>query len=113
MSSRDHIPATPLPHDCTQEHRLQAIEQRVSEHGHALTQHAIALTDGKIEFASIKKDLAQIIQAQAELKVALLTKPSSIGEKIADAAIHWCVPAVILGLLYVFAKSGQIPGVHP
>jgi hypothetical protein len=107
-------PAIPTPHpDCTQEHRLVSIEQRVGEHGAALAQHAIALTDGKIEFASIKKDLAQIIQAQAELKVALLTKPSGIGDKIVDAAIHWGVPAVILALLYVFAKSGQIPGVHP
>lgn len=105
-------PATPHP-DCTQAHRLDSMEERIHDHGLALTQHAVALTDGKIEFASIKKDLAQILQNQITMQAKMDAKPSNIGEKIADAAIHWCVPAIILGLLYVFAKSGQIPGVAP
>jgi len=104
---------TPHP-DCTQEHRLASMETRIAEHGQSLTQHAIALTDGKIEFASIKKDLATIIQSQAEMKLALANKPvPGIGEKIADAAIHWCVPVIIGAILFMIAKSGQIPGVTP
>lgn len=104
---------TPHP-DCTQEHRIESIEQRVHDHGVALTQHAVALTDGKIEFASIKKDLAQIIQAQAELKLAIIARPSDIWSKCQDALIFWAVPILGGAVLWLIKASGQIPpGAHP
>lgn len=111
MPLHDH--RTPAPHDCPHEHRLASMEERIHDHGTALTQHAIALTDGKIEFASIKKDLAQILQNQITMQAKLDAKPSGLGDKITDSAIHWGVPAIIVALLWVFAKSGQIPGVAP
>jgi len=106
--------ATPTPHpDCTQAHRLDSMEERIHDHGVALTQHAIALTDGKIEFASIKKDLALILQNQVELKASIADRSPIVG-KIIDALIFWAVPIIGGGVLWAIKMSGQIPaGVHP
>lgn len=99
---------------CKQEHQIAAMVQRLNEHSSTLSQHAVALTDGKIEFASIKKDLALIIQGQMELKQSIAAKPSDVWGKVLDAIIFWAVPIIGGAVLWLIKASGQIPvGVHP
>jgi hypothetical protein len=113
MASSPHHTPLPSEHRCDQDARLDSMEERIHDHGVALTQHAVALTDGKIEFASIKKDLAQIIQNQMELKASIADRSPIMG-KVIDALIFWAVPICGGGLLWVIKMSGQIPtGVHP
>lgn len=92
-------------HVCTQDQRITKCESR-------LDAHDTTLTDGKIEFASIKKDLAQIMVTQAEIKLALSNKSTDIWEKVVGAIIFWGVPAICGGLLWAVVKSGA-SGIHP
>lgn len=86
-------------HHCTNEQRIAKVEVR-------LDAHDTTLTDGKIEFASIKKDLAQIMVTQAEIKLALSNRTSDIWDKVLGAVVFWGVPAICGGLLWAVVKSG-------
>ncbi len=116
MASHASIPAPPPPtppHKCDQEHRLTACENRSDDHSDRIRDAELALQNGRVEFAEIKKDLAAIQLALAELKVQLAAKPSDWQQKIVDALIFWAVPLVAGGILWSIVKSGQVPGVHP
>ena len=92
---------------CSQEHRIEKLEAKIES-------HESTLTDGKIEFASIKKDLAQILLSQSEIKLVLskpLQEPTRL-DKFWDAMVNWAAGAILVGGLWVLAKSGQIPGIH-
>lgn len=115
MASHGHMP-TPTPSLPCDVHgqRLDALETRADDHSNRIRAAEKDLGDGRVEFAGIKRDLAQIQATLAEIKTQLArpAQPESIGDKMIDAAIHWGVPSVIVGLLWVLAKSGQVPGVH-
>ncbi len=100
-------------HHCDQAHRLLTIEAEQSKQNTRLDNAETALHSGRVEFAEIKKDLAAIQLALAELKVQIAAKPGDWQQKIVDALIFWAVPLVCGGVLWSIVKSGQVPGVHP
>ena len=119
--SHASIPANP-PHGCDKEPRIAFLESRMDAVGIQLTTHDQAFMNGQIEFASIKKDLAQIITNQSKVEATLITVQYAVSQprssatrldKFWDACITWSAGSLILGVLWVVAKSGQIPGVHP
>jgi hypothetical protein len=105
VASRDNIP--PI-HVCDQAHRLSALEHRADDHSDRITKAETALGDGRVQFAEIRKDLAQIQALLMEMRAG----KQGFADKAIDAAIHWGVPAVIVALIYAIAKSGQIGGVQ-
>lgn len=98
-------------HDCTQDQRLDRIERDVAAHDTRIKAAEDALAAGAVVFAEVRKDLAQIQLTLAEIRAKQEAGPS-LYEKLVDAAIHWGVPAAILGIVWVLAKSGQVPRVH-
>ena len=90
----------PLP-NCSQEQRLDRLEIRADAHD-------VVLTDGKVEFASIKKDLAQIMATQAEIKLALANRTRDVWEQVVGAIIFWGVPALCTAAFWAIAKSGAV-----
>ena len=112
MASHHEIPAQ-AAHKCDQEHRLTALEKRADDQSNRLRDAETALHNGRVEFAEIRRDLAAIQLALAELKVQIAARPSDWPQKIVDALIFWAVPLVGGGILWSIFKSGQVPGVHP
>lgn len=113
MGSHTAIPTpTPSAHKCDQEHRIGALETRAEDHHGRIRDAETALHNGRVEFAEIKKDLAAIQLALAELKVQIAARPSDWQQKVVDALIFWAVPLVCGGVLWSIVKSGQVPGVH-
>ena len=102
MASSPHNPAPP---HCTQEQRLEKLEKATDAHG-------IALTDGKIEFASIKKDLAAIQATLVKIEARLEKTGAGYLTVAANAAIFWIVPLVGGGILWAIFQAGKVPGVH-
>jgi hypothetical protein len=98
-------------HECSQEHRLAALEHRMDDHSTRMREAENALHDGRVEFAEIKKDLAQIMAALVEMKAQIAAKPSDWQQKVVDALIFWAVPLVGGGVLWSIVRSGQVPGV--
>lgn len=105
MGSSPNHPAPP-PHACPHDQRIDRLEARADVHD-------IALTDGKIEFASIKKDLASIQATLAKIEERLEKVGNGYGAMAINAAIFWIVPLIGGGILYSIFKSGGIPGAHP
>lgn len=95
-------------HECSQEHRIAALEHRSDDHSGRIREAETALGDGRVQFAEIRKDLAQIQVLLLEMRAG----KQSFADKAIDAAIHWGVPAVIVAMIYAIAKSGQIGGVQ-
>ncbi len=116
MGSKPEIATLPH-HACDQEHRLVALERARDDHSGRLRDAEKSLGDGRVEFAELRKDLqaaTRAIEALTErVGKAMEEKKNAVWEKVLDAVIHWGVPAIIVALLWVFAKSGQIPGVPP
>lgn len=106
-------PRTPVPdeHECTQQHRLLALEQRASGHSDRIAKAEAQLIEGRIQFAAILKDLAQIQTTLVKMEAAMSEKDRGIGSKIMDAVIFWAVPVVCGSFLWVIVNSGQIPGI--
>lgn len=119
---------TPLPgHVCEQETAIAILQKDVVAlqdvvRGIMAEQAAQGqqLGEGRVEFMSVKKDLAQIIAAITEMKAVVAAvanapppppPPISRMEQVIAAAINGGVPVIILSILYAVAKSGQIPGV--
>jgi predicted nucleic acid-binding Zn-ribbon protein len=100
-------------HECSQEHRLAALEHRMDDHSTRMREAENALHDGRVEFAEIKKDLAQIMAALVEMKAQIASKPSDWQQKVVDALIFWAVPMIGGGILWSIVRSGQVPGVTP
>lgn len=100
MASHSNMP-TPPPHACSQDQRLDRLESRADAHD-------ALLTDGKIEFASIKKDLAQIMVTQTEIKLALANRTRDVWEQVVGAVIFWGVPALCTAALWAVVKSGAV-----
>lgn len=93
--------------------RILRIEETQEEHHEQLREHDAALHAGQVTFAEIRKDLAQIMLALAELKAQIAARPADIWSKVCDASVFWAVPLVLGSLLWAIVKSGQVPGVHP
>ena len=115
--SNPNIAAAGDAHGCTQETRISLLEKdvdalqtTVKEMLNTQDAQGVQLGDGRVEFMSIKKDLVVIMTTLVDLR-ASLAKPVSRGEQVVSAAINWAVPAAIIAILFVLAKSGQIPGV--
>jgi len=92
--------------------RILRIEETQGEHQERLREHDTALNAGQVTFAEIRKDLAQIMLALAELKAQLAARPADLWTKVSDASVFWAVPLVLGSLLWAIVKSGQVPGVH-
>lgn len=103
MASHPAIPAHPDP--CTQERRIIALEEKQSE-------HSDTLADGRVRFAEIQRDLAQIQVTLAEIKAQLAGKTADWVITLRDAAINWIALAVLGGLFWAVVKSGAA-GVAP
>lgn len=97
MASRDNLPA----HECTHEARITKIEAKQEE-------HADDLTEGRIKFAEIQRDLAQIQATLAEIKVQLAGKTADWLVSFRDAVINWVTLAALGGLFWAIVKSGAV-----
>ena len=100
--------AQPTQHgDCTQERRITNMES-------AQYEHAQALSDGRVTFAEIQRDLAQIQATLAEIKVQIAGKTPDWVITLRDAAINWITLAVLGGIFWSVVKSGAVAaGAHP
>lgn len=103
MASSPHISAHPDP--CQQERRIVSLEESRAE-------HAETLADGRVRFAEIQRDLAQIQVTLAEIKAQLAGKTADWVITLRDAAINWIALAVLGGLFWAVVKSGAA-GVAP
>jgi septal ring factor EnvC (AmiA/AmiB activator) len=110
MTARD-------PRHCEEhETRISALEKRADDHTADIRKVNEAIADGRVGFAELKKDIqaatTAITDLTHEVKASNASRPSTM-DKVKDAAIHWCVPALIVGALWVFSKTGIIPGGKP
>jgi hypothetical protein len=111
IQSRQTPPPAP-PHECDQEQRLTSLEKAQDDQGSRIRDCEAALSDGRVQFAEVRKDLSQIMVSLVELK-AQIAGTSPVWEKIRDAAIFWAVPLIGGAILWAIVRSGQVPGVHP
>lgn len=104
----DHMPCD--IHDS----RIGALEKRADEHSASIKKAETALSDGRVQFAELRKDIQAVTAAVRDLTDQLrreqAAKPGR-AEKIEDAAIHWGVPIVCAAILWAVVRSGGVPGV--
>jgi acyl-CoA synthetase (NDP forming) len=99
MASRDNIPTD--GHECSQERRLTALEDKQSE-------HADELSSGRVKFAEIQCNLAQIQATLAEIKVQLAGKTADWLVTARDSVINWVTLAILGGIFWAIVKSGAV-----
>jgi uncharacterized coiled-coil protein SlyX len=110
MTTRDNRPCD--EHDT----RICALEKRADEHSASIRKMNSDISEGRVLFAELKKDIFAVTKAindlTVEVKAVNASKPTNM-DKAVDAAIHWLVPALIVAALWVFSKAGIIPGATP